>query len=180
MMKSKAAVYLLGALVALVWGMIIYRVVGASSGEDGAGTPAPVAHYAKAPMNDYALKKDTVRLRLNYSDPFALQNSSKPKKDTAQIPVVRLLAGGLHSQGASSSLTVKPAPMNWSFIRYAGYIRNPKSKKLLALLSISGRSVTLAEGESDGGVRLIKNLRDSVKITYQNKIHYTTLNAATP
>jgi hypothetical protein len=178
-MKNKAAVYLLGLLVLVVWGMIIYRVVGASSGDDGAGTSSPVPHYSKAPMNDYALKKDTASLRLNYSDPFALPAMAKAKKDTTQIPVARLLHGGARPQGASLG-TSKPAPMNWTFIRYAGYIRNPKSKKLLALLTISGRSVTLAEGESDGGVRLLKNLRDSIKITYQNKVHFTTLNAATP
>lgn len=179
-MKNKAAIYLLGALVAVVWGMIIYRVVGASSGDEGAEVPVPVTRFAKTLMNDYALKKDTVRLHLNYPDPFAQQGSTKLKKDTAQIPVAKLLAGGVHLQGAPFPAPIKPAPMNWSFVRYAGYIRNPRSKKLLALLTISGRSVTLAEGESDGGVRLVKNLRDSVKIAYQNKTHFTTLNASAP
>ncbi len=178
-MKNKAAVYLLGLLVVVVWGMIIYRVVGASGGDEDTRPLQPTTHFSKAPANDYALKKDTTRLKLNYSDPFALQGALKVRKDTAQVPVLKRLPAVPRPTGTPVN-TTRPAPTNWSFIRYAGYIRNPRSKQLLALLTISGRSVTLAEGETDGQVRLLKNLRDSVKIAYQNKVHFVALNAIIP
>jgi hypothetical protein len=68
----------------------------------------------------------------------------------------------------------KPA-MNWSFISYAGYIRNPSSKKLIALVSINGQNITLAEGETKNQVKLMKNLRDSIKISYEGKTKFITI-----
>ena len=72
---------------------------------------------------------------------------------------------------------LKPA-MNWSFISYSGYIRNPSTKKLIALVSINGQSTTLAEGESKNQVKLIKNLRDSIKISYGGKTKFIAIKSA--
>jgi hypothetical protein len=68
----------------------------------------------------------------------------------------------------------KPA-MNWSFISYSGYIRNPASKKLIALVSINGQNLTLAEGETKNQVKLLKNLRDSIKISYEGKTKFIVI-----
>lgn len=158
MLKGKTATYLLIAAVAAVWGLIIYRIF-ASIGDD-----VPVSASAlpgkKVPLDDYAFKPDTTRLLLNYRDPFG-KSSTVSTSDTSNL------------KKTASKVTLTAAPVKkeitWPAISYGGYIQNPESKKLIALLHINGRNVMLAEGESVDGVKLIKNLKDVVNLQYQGE-----------
>lgn len=168
-MKNKKLTYFLIAAVAGLWGLIIYRIIGAVNTDDDV---APVTTTrVKEAYNDFSLPKDTAKLLLNYRNPFGpvkVRDTvvSKPEKPalnkTAAVPPV-----------------VKPA-INWSFINYSGYICNPSTKKLIALVSINGQSTTLAEGESKNQVKLIKNLRDSIKISYEGKTKFIAIKPASP
>lgn len=180
-MKNKASVYFLGFVVAVVWGLIIYRIVAALNKDDDMPvTSGATISSPKEPLNDYEPIKDTVSLKLNYRDPFAM---AKPilKKDTVQIPVKQLLGNTtrLSTMRHSSNGMSKPA-MNWSFVRYSGYIKNPHTKKLFALMIVNGKSALLSEGESAGGVKLLKNLKDSIKVSYQQQTHYIPTSNDTP
>jgi hypothetical protein len=109
----------------------------------------------KEPYDDYAIPKDTTHLLLNYRDPFGLmipKDSVKIRATTTRhiVPVV--------------------TPINWGFIKYSGYIKNPGSKKLIALLSINGKEEMMTEGETVDNVKLIKNMRDSVKISFNGHL----------
>jgi hypothetical protein len=161
-MKNKNLTYFLIAIVAGVWGLILYRVFDAVSATDD--TPAPVAvKQEKEAYNDFSIPKDTTKLLLNYRDPFGI---TKPKDTTAKIS--RAIA--------HQTIKISPKPtMNWSFITYSGYIRNPASKKLVALVSVNGQNITLAEGETKSQVKLIKNLRDSIKISYKGKTKFIAI-----
>jgi hypothetical protein len=162
MMKNKTLTYVLGVAVAIIWGLIIYRVVTGLRANDDSDVNIAV-NTVKEPYNDYSIPKDTTRLLLNYRDPFGLV---KPKDTIKVIPVV------------SHKATIIPKPsINWSFIKYSGYIRNPKSKKLIAILTINGRNVLLAEGEADDNVKLLKNLRDSIRISFNGKIKYISMHS---
>jgi len=97
-------------------------------------------------------------LQLNYKDPFAL----KKQKDTSEIPIKKLITN------KSAKPLIKPV-VNWNFIKYSGYIHNPGSKNLVALVSINGKSVMMTEGETAEQVKLVKNLQDSIQITYNGK-----------
>jgi hypothetical protein len=166
-MKNKKMTYLLGLAVAVVWGLIIYRVFAAADGNDDDTTPTAV-NIKKEPFNDFAIHKDTTHLLLNYRDPFGLI----APKDTTTLFVKkhRLIA---------NNISAKPA-INWGFIQYAGYIRNPNSKKLITLVNINGKSETLADGEQKDDVKLIRNLRDSIKISFGGKIKFIHLKSTTP
>jgi hypothetical protein len=159
-MKNKKLTYFLGFVVLMVWGIIIYRVIDASAGGDD-----PVTVVSNAPRkeayNDFAIAKDTAHLLLNYRDPFGLVK----QKDTVTLAVKR------NYHKTMVSLDKKPA-FNWGFIQYSGYIRNPGSKKLITLLSINGKNEMLSEGETRDNVKLIKNLRDSIKISFNGKTKF--------
>lgn len=159
-MKNKKLTYFLIAAVLALWGIIIFRVVSALTAQDDDNS-MPVTTTVKEAYNDFALPKDTAKLLLNYRDPFGLVK----EKDTVSVkhdrPVMRQI----------SSIVAKPA-VNWSFITYSGYIRNPSTKKLIALVNINGQSTTLTEGEIKNEVKLIKNLRDSIKISYEGKTKF--------
>jgi hypothetical protein len=165
-MKSKKVNYLLGLLVLLIWGAIIYRVVAALS-DDREPLPAPETRVREA-YDDHALSKDTAQLRSGYRDPFG---QAKPR-DSAVVPVKRLIAPG------PARPVVQPG-INWSMINYRGYIRNPGSRKLIAILTVNGKAVMLAEGESSGPVKLLRNLRDSIQINYQGHHKFITISPAT-
>jgi len=165
--KNKKLTYFLGFVVLVVWGLIIYRIFDASGGPDD--DPAPTANTRqKEAYNDYAIPKDTARLLLNYRDPFGIIKT----KDTAEIPLKKLLHKG------AINLPVKPA-FNWSFIQYSGYIRNPDSKKLIALVTINGKNEMFSEGEIKDNVKLIRNFRDSIKISFNGITKFIAIKPAT-
>lgn len=164
-MKNKKLTYFLGLVVLSVWGLIICRVFYAVSGDEDNSSP-PMIKTAKEPYNDYSLPKDTTRLLLNYRDPFGLT----AVRDTSVRPVTLS-----HRQ-----LTPVAPAMNWDFIKYSGYIRNPASKKLLAFVQINGKSETLSEGETKDQVKLIKNLRDSIRISFKGKTKFITIKPSVP
>jgi hypothetical protein len=161
-MKNKKLTYFLLPAALVLWGLILYRIFGAiHTGED---TPAPVAaDRVKEKANDFSLPRDTGKLLLNYRDPFGI---TRPK-DT-----IAFQAKAAPSKAVAA--TAKPVA-NWSFITYLGYIRNPASKKIVALVTINGQNVTLSEGETRSQVKLLKNLRDSIKISYGGKIKFIAL-----
>jgi len=117
------------------------------------------------------LVRDTNTLRLNYRDPFS---QSIVNKDSVQLPVKQLV----HTTNNSTfTRSVTKAAINWSFIKYSGYIRNPRSKKLIALVTINGKSLMLNEGESAEQVKIIRNLKDSIKVTFNKQTKFITINS---
>lgn len=165
-MKKKTINYILGFAVLLIWGLIFYKIVSAVWGDD---EPLPVttAPQTEKAYNDFEFKKDTTKLNLHYRDPFKL-SSVHTADTTKRQPVTR------------ARIIPAPAPVriDWSFIKYSGYIANPVTKKIISILTINGKSAMLREGESAGQVKLLKNLRDSVKISFKNKTQYIPRNTA--
>jgi hypothetical protein len=165
-MKNKNLTYLLGLVVAVVWGIIIYRIFDAAKGNDD---DMAIVHTTikKEAYNDFAVPKDTVHLLLNYRDPFGVTK----QKDTAVLPAKNIVH-------RINPIVPKPA-FNWNFIQYSGYVRNPSSKKLITLMSINGKNEMFSEGDVKDQVKLIKNMRDSIKISYNGKLKYITIKPAT-
>lgn len=165
-MKSKKTIYLLGLLVAIIWGFIIYRFIDAMSDDASPLVSAP-ATLVKEAYDDYALPKDTTHLQTGYRDPFGLV----PFRDTT-VRISKKTDGGI------SHPINRPPAINWIGINYLGYIRNPGSKKLIAIMHINGKEVMMAEGENTEQVRLLKNLRDSIRISYHGQTKFITLKPA--
>lgn len=167
-MKKKTINYILGFVVLLVWGMIFYKVINAAWGDDDTIPAPPVARHKEKTYDDFAVKKDSTKLALNYRDPFKLSVANVI--DTAKrLPVVK----------TKTISSPAPARIDWSFIKYSGYIANPTTKKIISILVINGRSAMLSEGETAENVKLLKNMRDSVKISFKNKVQYISRNTAT-
>lgn len=165
-MKNKKMTYFLGFIVLVVWGLIIYRVFAAGGSDDNQIAPTATLHPKEA-YNDYAIPKDTAHLLLNYRDPFGIIKT----KDTVEIPLKNLIHKGV------MNLPAKPA-FNWGFIQYSGYIRNPDSKKMIALVSINGKNEMFSEGEVKDNVKLIKNFRDSIKISFNGTTKFIVIKPA--
>ena len=145
-----------------VWGIIFYRIF-VSVPED-TSLPSSITSLKKdADMQSYSIQ-DTFTLALNYRDPF-LDKEARPESftQTSDLTVIQ-----------DVKPVVKPL-VNWDFYKYGGYIINPLTRKVVSIITIHGREQMVDEGQVTEGVKLIKNYRDSIKVSYQNQVRFITL-----
>ncbi|NQX41303.1 hypothetical protein SAMN05421820_107155 [Pedobacter steynii] len=154
--KNKKLTYLLICAVAVVWGVILYRVFFNQMDDDYEMKSQPVVRKQE-PYDQYALKADTFKLALNYKDPFLGVVAPEPK--VVAVP--------------AQPVNFAPAPfkpqINWSSIKYSGYVVNPVTKKIVSIVVVNGKERMLSEGEFLEGVKLIKNKKDSILVFWQGK-----------
>ncbi|MFD0766152.1 hypothetical protein ACFQZI_14910 [Mucilaginibacter lutimaris] len=158
-MKKQTTNLLLGVAVIVIWGGAGYRLVSRLSDTEEEVPVAPPERRKAA--DDFAASPDTAHLRLDYRDPFGLV--ARPvQRDSSRRSVT------------PRRETIKFIPADMGFVKYAGYIANPGSKRTLTMFMINGKTVMLNEGESAEGIKLLKNLRDSVKVLYRNQVRFIT------
>lgn len=160
--KNKKLTYFLICAVALVWGVILYRLF-FKNAEDDYVLKSASAGIRREPYDQYVLKEDTFKLALNYKDPFlgGIAPASQPDLSGQVVKQVNF---------------VPPAPVkptvDWSVIKYSGYIINPVTKKVVSIIVVNGKERMLAEGEHFEGAQLLKHKRDSVLISWKGKQKY--------
>jgi hypothetical protein len=167
-MKNKKATYVLGLAVLSVWGLILYRIFYSGNQQQDRFT-TKMQSGPKEQLNDYSIPADTEKLRLNYRDPFG---GAAPANTTVPEPVSKVASSPI----ASLPLPAKPAATDWSFIRYAGFVKNPGNKRLIAMVNIRGKDLMMSEGETAQEVRLLKNLQDSISVQYKGKSKIIKIN----
>jgi len=163
-MKNKTMTAVLIISVMAVWGIIFYRIFQASGEESSFGTTPEVKKSSYESLDEYRMK-DTLALSLNYRDPF----SGKQMQVTTTPGVPKATDQPVMSM--SNYATPEPE-VNWSAIQYTGYIVNPEIKRVVALMTIQGKEFMLTEGQQAGGVKILKNNRDSVKVSYSGKTKF--------
>jgi hypothetical protein len=155
MMKNKAVTYVLIGFVLIIWGGIFYKVFASFFSSPAVRERPAVKENVKA-VEAYR-EAPPFALSANYRDPFlgtVRAEGVTPKKKT----------------GAPLKKAVVPAvPFDWSFIRYFGLIKNSSTGKKVALVSMHDQQRMLAEGEVWGDLKCLKNLKDSVFISYQER-----------
>lgn len=156
-MKQKSFKYVLITAVALVWGLIIYRVIKGLGGDDV--SPIAVASVKKI---DYTAPVDSFALMADYGDPF------QPSLTEEEEPV-----SGMNTEApvTTPALPVAPPPPQFDFntIQYHGMMSNPDSKKKIAILSISGKDYLVKEKEKIEGVTVRKITPDEIVVTVNGK-----------
>jgi len=162
-MKNKKTVYILLFSVALVWGIVFYRTFMAFSQENELPVQVPEQKVEVLNLSDHTA--DSYQLAFNYPDPFKVQAKQKEvaPHETASIP-------------AKENKTAFSQPVPWPTIKYTGYFNNVKSKKKITILNIAGRDLMLNEGETQQGIKLLKNIGDSIKVSFNQSIKFIHLN----
>lgn len=152
--------YLLVVMVLAVWGLIGHRIYSSLNEEPDIIDSFQQISRAKLSPNDYELIKDTAKLQLNYRDPFnpAEQIQIRPVTTIKSLPTTQFV--------------VREPLINWSMIKYSGFVRNPGSNKLIALININGKNVMLSEGEKAEEVKLLRNMKDSVKVAFRGRTKF--------
>ena len=153
-------VYLLITCVASVWGMIIYKIyLQIEPDKDLKFMPKT---FKKEPLQVIDHSGDDYSLVLN-RDPF--QNMEDIEIESREQPSLAELKSTLHII----------APINWPTCSYDGYVNNANSRQKIALVSISGKTLMMKEGETQLGIQLIKNYKDSIKLSFQKQIKFVHL-----
>lgn len=146
------------AAVALVWGLIIYRIFGALGNEDGAGPETAVASKPlKSPV------RDTFSLLANYSDPFL------PADAVLQEIVIDSSTLISNPATVNTPATVTEPPVDISFIRYGGMIANPEKKLRMAIINIHGNEQLVKENDVVQEVTIKKITAHKLTVTYKKK-----------
>jgi hypothetical protein len=164
--KNKSLNYLLLGVVGLVWGLIIYKLFIYLTFKEEEEVIMPSPPLKKTSAEDYAIVRDTTTLLLNYRDPFSAGQSAKDPATQRAVQPAR-------STDATRT-PVKPK-FSWDFIQYEGFIKSPNARQIIALVRINGKSLMLGEGEEAEHVRLLKNLKDSVKVSSGGKVAFIHL-----
>jgi hypothetical protein len=146
MMRNKKMIFILLALVIIVWGTIVYRIYFTFNKEE--------IKYINTVKPLYMSKDSTENFTVvaNYRDPFL----DEEKRDKPQVATLR-------------KPVVKPQQVNWPTIRYGGIIKNRMSSKQLVLLTVNGREKIIRVRENADGVILSKIFKDSVEVIYEKE-----------
>lgn len=164
--------YVLIIAVAAVWGIIFYQIFKSISDDDVTSFASVSKPNKPVDLQDYK-RSDTGKLNLNYPDPFYRDiNAPEPIaiEQSITLPNSQIKASYQqeHYQNPREDIT--------SFVAYQGFIINPNTKQAISIINFRGKEVMLPEGSIYEGMKLLRNLKDSIKISYQKEVTYIKLN----
>ncbi len=151
MLKGKKGLYILLPVVALIWGAIIFQVVGAFSDEDQ--VVAETSEVSLAPIEGN--EREKFELSTVLRDPF-LGTIYKPKKEV--------------TKPKATTLKVKKPALVWPSITYKGVVSGQNASNAIYLIEINGSDQLLQLKQTFEEVTLIKARTSSVKLRYKGKI----------
>lgn len=155
-MKNKKLLYILIPAVIFVWGMIVYKIVMASGGNENEFFP--IAEFTKAKPNE--VLNDTFSIHPDYRDPFS---GNQVKKTSISIT-----PGPQKIQKVIAPVAIA----KWPEIIYGGIVKNQKSNKQLVLMQVNGQSKMMKVGESVDNIELTKVFRDSIEVKFGKEKRY--------
>jgi hypothetical protein len=175
-MNNKRSVYILLPLVALVWGLIGWRIWAAASEPEEATALAA----ATAPKVQPAAAR-LPRLRRGYADPFRPVAGGRPPGSSGPVPAVAYAPAAAPILPAAPATRLAfpvrpevPAPpptatINWPDIKYLGIITHANGQAQVALLNINNEESIVKVGHSTHDIQVLRLFRDSVQVSFKNQ-----------
>lgn len=171
-MKNKKLLYVLLPLTALVWGLIIYRIM---QSLDVPKEEVLKSNIKRVSNGNSGILPDTFHLLLRYRDPFLTEQKRQVDKQESVI-----VAFALNNSSISRAIVstvppiVKPTVITpvWPRIEFNGLIENIEKKKRIAMLRIGETSHLMQEGQTAEKVKITKLLVDSVQVEYAKHRKY--------
>lgn len=146
MLKNKTSLYLLFPLVIIIWGIVIYKMVGAFKDEP---VIIPVSPRAMG-ENVKRVQRDTFSLLPIDRDPFLGHYYKKPVKRKAkpEIPVQKV---------------------EWPEISYLGMISNSGKSSEVHILHLNGRQLILKKNQISEEIKIIGSKAGQVMLLYKGE-----------
>lgn len=157
LLKDKRALYVLLPLVVLIWSAVGWQVY---QGVAGSNEYTPLTFELKESTE---LSVDTFYLKGGYADPFKVKRS-----------IARSATGTTAPRQTSKPKNKKPIKTTlptvvWPPIEYLGEINNVSSGKKTAILRVSGRTLTLEQGNQVQDITVLKCYSDSVVLRFSEQ-----------
>lgn len=152
-MKSKKGLYVLIALVVIIWGLIIYRVLSNVSFT----ADVPLSNNVESSVSSLNVKLDSFSIVADYRDPFL----GKKRKAEQQLSTKKNVFPRKKIENKVKIIEPKRD------IRYKGLIINKSSKSSLAILNIDGKEVLMKKNDTYNDIILKMILQDSVLLQTQ-------------
>lgn len=154
-MKKNRKTYLLLTVVAGIWGIIAFKVLGAVNPSSNALGPV-ASNEIFVPKQ--VKERDTFSILANYRDPF-LGTVQAPKK----------------VQKASVKKAAKPV-LPTKNIQYSGIITDKDSKQKIFFISIDGQQQMMSINDTFQEVKLVSGTENTVKVRYDGSTKTIALN----
>jgi hypothetical protein len=164
-MKGRGKTIFLVCVVIAVWGYAAFSFFGTFSG--GNYNYSLTDKKMQAGNTDYKID-DSFTLLASYRDPF-LREVPRSVISKANISSDKIKAVKSRENGKEKIIA---KPVDISFILFHGIVNNPETKKKIALVSIHDKQYMASEGEKIEEVSFIKNGKDSVLISFEDKSFY--------
>jgi hypothetical protein len=152
-MKSKKSLYLLLPLVALIWGLIIYRIIQYTHPTTDNFDPRPLLPL----VQDTITYPKQTKLLLNYADPFLkILSTEKCDKNPSEF---------------ASLFQNNPEPVlkeaDWPVIAYKGMVKNGHDP--LGIIEIDNKKTLVSNGSQLENLIVAKVYNDSIVISLDKK-----------
>ncbi|HEY3390349.1 MAG TPA: hypothetical protein VGK38_12295 [Prolixibacteraceae bacterium] len=145
MLKNKKITYLLITLVALIWGLIFYKIY-----SNFGGKKQIERNLRQSVIAVESVHGDSIfTLSLNYPDPFL-----KVSGQTAETPV----------ESAGS-----PTVVNWPLIEYRGLLTSNGKNESTGLLKVQNSDLLVNQGKIYSAVKIRILTRDSIFLEFQTE-----------
>lgn len=158
-MKTKKNIYILLAVVLLVWGAVLYQVFSFTNSDE-----IPVSNNPEFVIKPLKIKeKQTFTININYRDPF-LGKMYTPRT--------------VSNVKASTKIKKQPKSQEnlvWPSILYKGMISDVKNKNKIFMLIIDGQYHYMKIGDTENEIFLKEGSKESVYIKYKGNLNLIML-----
>jgi hypothetical protein len=154
MNKKKLNIFLI-PLALILWIAIVLKIISITR-------PQQVESFTIRPDYDQESPHvigDTLKLLLNYSDPFG-SNRINPSKTANKVTA---------SRNSSKKFFEKKPESPIPSVVYLGTISSGKNSKNSALLVVNGKSVLLSPNDTISGIRVLQCWTDSIILRYDKR-----------
>jgi hypothetical protein len=145
MLKNKKITYLLIVLVALIWGLIFYKIYTNFGGKKRVEKKMP-----QSVANVENGQRDSIfTLSFDYPDPF--------------------LKGSGQSSAAPIKNTGNPKIITWPLIEYRGLMTSNNKNESTGLLKVQASNLLVKQGKVYAEIKVRTIMRDSIFLEFQNE-----------
>jgi len=169
-MKNKKTLYFLIPAVALIWGLIAFKIFTYSDETEFIENVQIVSSN-----KTYTIETDTFELSLDYPDPFLKSTNTvkyyKTKNSqTKQKQNNRTNRGTTKNNQSQNQQEHKNTEIKWPQIKYDGLITNNSSGTVTGVLIINGETKLIQPGTIINGISIQDLSEQEVVLKLQNDI----------
>lgn len=144
-MKSKTSLYILLPLVIIIWGIVIFKVVGAVTERPETAINVPEINRFK----NFQFEKDTFSLEPINQNPFLGHFYKKPDPVIKNIP--------------------PKSQIIWPTIIYLGLVSDSGESSKIHIVEINGKQLLFEKGSSNGEFILVGSRSNKVILSYKGE-----------